>query len=126
MQKINLKVAYCTQCDGYRTSIVTSKINNKHDDVIDHYLYHGSPWFTFDYQVFSEISSKKDVEIREVGLSQHRKNDRKYCTCDQVSTHEVITAITPKVVAKKHRISTDFSDADYYFRDVYHLASMFH
>jgi len=76
--------------------------------------------------VFSEISSKKDVEIREVGLSQHRKNDRKYCTCDQVSTHEVITAITPKVVAKKHRISTDFSDADYYFRDVYHLASMFH
>lgn len=126
MEKINLKVAYCKLCNGYRSSIATSEINNNHAEVIDHYLYHGSPWFTFDKEIFSQIISQRDIVIREVRLSTHKESDRNYCKCPQFTTYDTLTVVAPQGEIRNDKVITDFSDTEYYFRDVYHLASMFH
>lgn len=128
MENIYIKVAYCTNCGGYHSSTPENLAQINHPEIIDHYFYHGEPWFTLDQSVFKMSEMLEETEIKRINLTEHREHDHEYCHCKKKIQTAVKTpfdqfSIYPNTlpVAK-----TPIETEEVYFRDVYQLSYNFH
>jgi len=120
---LKIKVAFCTQCKGYRSSTPEGKISVNHPEFIDHFFYHGEPWVTLDSDTFEKCSSDENVDVRTVTLEKHAENDKMYCHCQKENS--VLKLIYPGYEAKE--IIERFEvETDPYFKDLYYTARNFH
>ncbi|HBV14384.1 hypothetical protein [Chryseobacterium carnipullorum] len=125
---VKVKVAYCTQCNGYYSSTPAEIGHSNHPDIIDHFFYHGEPWFTLDHQTFAKYKSYENIEIRVVKLADHVKNDHVYCRC---SKKKSVQRIAYQQESKELKINIESVekyqiDTDIYFRDLYYTSKNFH
>ena len=81
MEKINIKVAFCEECEGYHCATPADNSLINHPEIIDHYFYHGEPWFTLDLETFNNTKIIDDAQVKIISLKMHRENDYKYCKC---------------------------------------------
>lgn len=127
IMSIKIQVAICTQCNGYYSSAPLEKKDAGHPEIIDHFFYHGEPWFTLEQETFDQCRSYEHTEIAVVDLHEHAQNDHQYCHCKKnVITEEKILSAGPKLqksipVAEKYEIETEI-----YFKDLYYTYNNFH
>lgn len=128
MEQINVKVAFCTECEGYYAATPDKTENSDHPEIVDHYFYHGEPRFTLCKTSFEENTQFLNTEIRVVELSEHQANDHRYCNCLKKANSlrtvnlgknqkEPLFHVLPETVEM---------DADIYFKDLYHTYINFH
>lgn len=126
---MKIKVAFCTQCQGYSAATPAEKKYINHPDIIDHFFYHGEPWFTLDHDTFEALKNLEDTEVKIISLQEHTENDHRYCMC-----HKNTITTSSASVAEEDYIGSDpvswydhqRIDADYYFTDLYHTYNTFH
>lgn len=123
---IQIKIAFCTECNGYHSATPLDKKNSNHDDIIDHFFYHGEPFFTLDHSTFEKAAKLENTEIRIMSFEEHIQQDDLYCHCKKKKvrakknyTYGSIDSVPQPVVEK-------YSDSDYYFKDLYHTYNNFH
>ncbi|KQM29936.1 hypothetical protein ASE55_05230 [Chryseobacterium sp. Leaf201] len=103
------------------------KKDTGHPEIIDHFFYHGEPWFTLEQETFDRCRGYEHTEIAVVDLHEHAQNDHQYCHCKKnVITEEKILSAGPKLqksipVAEKYEIETEI-----YFKDLYYTYNNFH
>ncbi len=123
---IKIKVAFCTECKGYHSATPVNQKHTDHIDIIDHFFYHGEPWFTLDPGTFEKASKLENTEIKTISLAEHTQQDHLYCHCSKKRvkrrhfSYEYFDT-EPQLKAAKHT-----ADADYDFRDLYFTANQFH
>jgi hypothetical protein len=125
---IQIKIAFCTECNGYHSATTSDRKYNNHSDIIDHFFYHGEPFFTFDHSTFEKAAKLENTEILTMSLDEHVKQDHLYCYCKKKknvttkkkSTYESVDSAYQSVTNEK------YSDTDYYFKDLYHTYNNFH
>ncbi|MFY1045812.1 hypothetical protein [Chryseobacterium sp. GP-SGM7] len=128
MENVYVRVAFCKNCGGYHSSAPENLSQINHPEIIDHYFYHGEPWFTLEESVFEIAAMKDATEIKTLHINDHQKNDQDYCFC----TKKILTVTkTPfdqfsvysnTIPATKQAVETE----EFYFRDVYQLCYNFH
>lgn len=124
---IKIQVAVCTQCNGYYSSAPLEKKHSNHPKIIDHFFYHGEPWFTLEQEIFEKYKTYEHTEIQVVDLHQHSKNDHQYCHCKKKAfTENNILSVVPKLqksnpVIEKYEVETEI-----YFKDLYYTYNNFH
>jgi len=127
MDTINVKVAFCTQCKGYYAAAPLRKEDNNHPEIIDHYFYHGEPYFTLNSNMFEENTQYSYTDIRIVELSEHQASDHQHCCCKkEMKTLEHVEK--PKYRESKVEINPEKSEmeSDVYFQDLYYTYDNFH
>ncbi|GGG49426.1 hypothetical protein [Epilithonimonas arachidiradicis] len=125
---IKLKLAQCNQCKGYRSSTVVNPKDIHHPEVVDHYFYHGEPWFTFNSETFEKSVNYSDITVKVVDLKDHFQNDLCYCTCQHVTAKNkdfFYYTIPGKGQVKTIDFIEDFEN-DIYFRDLYIIYNNYH
>lgn len=104
---IKIKVAFCKKCDGYSCATPVEKKHIQHPEIIDHYFYHGEPYFTLDHNTFENHIQYENMEVKLISFSEHVKMDHLYCSClkkaDILQEFEVIEKL----------------ETDIYFKDLY-------
>ncbi|WP_295199662.1 hypothetical protein [uncultured Chryseobacterium sp.] len=125
---IKIKVAYCTQCQGYSSATPVEKKHISHPDIIDHFFYHGEPWFTLDHDTFETVKNLENTEERVITLQEHMENDNLYCRCQKDTVHLQQAYSTEEYTGADSVSWYDHqrTDADYYFTDLYHTYNTFH
>lgn len=128
---IQIKIAFCTKCKGYYSSTTADKKNNNHPDIIDHFLYHGEPWFTLDHHTFDHNKNFENIEVRTLSLEDHRENDHVYCHCEKKARAEKKVYMYELKKTEKTENTNEFIekyevDTDIYFRDLYYTYNTFH
>lgn len=118
----------CKDCNGYYCSAPLEKKDIDHPEIIDHFFYHGEPWFTLDKNTFSKFKNYENTEIVIIDLDQHQKHDHQYCRCTKkkaVSKKKYVHSVTRKqkdvVLIEKNE-----ADNDIYFKDLYYTYNNFH
>lgn len=128
MESINVKVAFCTECNGYYAATPAKKEDCNHPEIIDHYFYHGEPHFTLNQHSFESNTQFSDTEIRVLELSKHQESDHQHCNCSKNTEKKRNVAL--RAEAKEHKLvmSTENSEieADVYFTDLYCTYNNFH
>lgn len=127
MENIYIKVAFCKTCGGYHSSAPAILSQMYHPEIIDHYFYHGEPWFTLDQSVFELAEKMEATETKIMNLEDHTEKDLNYCSCikknQQVTKSPVENLpLYPKIIPIKQNVETE----DFYFGDVYQLCYNFH
>lgn len=124
---LKLQLAHCDACDGYYSSTVLNPKNINHPDIVDHYFYHGEPWFTLDQKTFDESVDRQSGSIQTVDLDEHIKDDQRYCTCIKKANHkkEHLYYLAPNST-RNHKALNDYVDQDIYFYDLYITYNNFH
>ncbi len=127
MDSINVKVAFCTECNGYYTATPDSGEDCNHPEIIDHYFYHGEPHFTLNRNSFEKNTQFLKTEIRTLKLSDHQAADHLHCNC--LKEINSLKNVSDKK-QKEHKISVVSEileiDADIYFQDLYYTYNNFH
>lgn len=124
---LKLQLAHCDACDGYYSSTVLNPKNINHPDIIDHYFYHGEPWFTLDQKTFDEALDRQAGSIQTVDLDEHIKDDQRYCTCGKKTKRikEHLYYLAPSNNRSKKAL-TEYVNQDIYFYDLYITYNNFH
>lgn len=124
---IKIKVAFCTECKGYHSATPANQKHADHIDIIDHFFYHGEPWFTLDPETFEKASKLESTDVRTVSLTEHTQHDHMYCHCNKKRakrrhfSYEYFDSAPAVEKAEKYT-----TDADYDFKDLYYTANQFH
>jgi hypothetical protein len=125
---IKIKVAFCTECNGYYCATPAERKDCKHPDIIDHFLYHGEPWFTLDSHTFEHYKKYENLEFRTISFQEHVEKDHLYCHCKKkmraektVYMYELKKTENTNESIEKHEVDTDI-----YFRDLYYTYNTFH
>lgn len=128
MEQINVKVAFCTECEGYYAATPVKVEDYNHPEIIDHYFYHGEPHFTLCKNSFEENAQFLNTEIRIVELSEHQANDHRFCHCLKKanSLRTVALGKNQKETLFPVQIDKVEMDAEIYFTDLYHTYNNFH
>lgn len=124
---LELQLAHCEACNGYYSSTVLDTRDLNHPEIIDHYFYHGEPWFTLDRKTFDYSLNQQSKHIRIVDFEEHLKDDQRYCNCAK-STKLKKDSVYHQVLsrnASKKAIS-EFIDQDIYFYDLYITSHNYH
>lgn len=106
---IKIKVAFCKECSGYNSATPLQKKHCQHPEIIDHYFYHGEPYFTLDDNTFKDYTQDERIEIKILTISEHIKTDHLHCNCLQKTS-----ALKTFEILENYEIETDF-----YFKDLY-------
>lgn len=124
---LKLQLAHCAACDGYYSSSVLNHKDLNHPEVIDHYFYHGEPWFTLDKKTFDRSLDHQNAEIQIVDLEDHIKDDKRYCTCANKAKHTIehLYYLAPNTNRHKKTLN-EYVDQDIYFYDLYITYNNFH
>lgn len=122
---LKLQLAQCDACGGYYSSTVLNPKNINHPDIVDHYFYHGEPWFTLDQKTFDESVDRQSGRIQTVDFDEHIKDDQRYCTCVKETNHkkEHLYYLAPKL---NRKVLIEYVDQDIYFYDLYITYNNFH
>lgn len=113
---LELQLAHCNICSGYYSSTVLNSKDLGSPAIIDHYFYHGEPWFTLDKKTFDLSVDRRSADVKVVNFEEHLKDDHKYCTCNN---------LTASFTTNK-QMPTDDTDHDIYFYDLYITYNNFH
>lgn len=124
---LELQLAHCDACNGYYSSTVLNPRDLNHPDIIDHYFYHGEPWFTLDKKTFDHSVDHQEANVRIVDFEEHIKDDHSYCTCAQKGKQrkDYLYHLTPNLNTQKKAIK-EYIDQDIYFYDLYITSNNFH
>ncbi|MCX8534067.1 hypothetical protein [Chryseobacterium luquanense] len=128
MENIYIKVAFCKNCGGYHSSAPENLSQINHPEIIDHYFYHGEPWFTLNQSVFETAALMNATEVKRMNLNDHRENDQDYCLCaKKIQTvtktpFDQFSVYSNTISAAKQSVEAE----EFYFRDVYQLCYNFH
>lgn len=128
MEHINIKIAFCLECGGYHSATPADQTQINHPEIVDHFFYHGEPWFTLDKKTFNKAEMLETTEVKIVSLDKHRKDDHNYCFCSKkvkTITKTPLFNFSESKTQVIHNHKSDY-DADIYFRDVYRLSYNFH
>lgn len=124
---IQIKIAFCTECNGYHSATPSDQKNYNHTDIIDHFFYHGEPWFTLDPATFEHATSLENTEVRTINLDEHVMQDHLYCHCEKKTAstknkydYQSIEPVSAIAAAEK------YNDIEYYFSDLYYTYNTFH
>lgn len=131
---IEIKIAFCTQCNGYHSATPSDKKDSNNTDIIDHFFYHGEPWFTLDPTTFEKASKLEKTEVKTMSFDEHIKNDHLYCHCSKKRAsvkenhnYESVNSISQSVATAEKYVDADFYfKDDYYFKDLYYTYNNFH
>ncbi|MGE6397262.1 hypothetical protein [Chryseobacterium scophthalmum] len=128
MEQIFIKVAFCQKCSGYHASTYADSSQKNNPEIVDHYFYHGEPYFTFNQSSFNKAEQLEYTEVKILQLKEHQKNDLQYCGCKKkprkLST--VIKSISFSESSTQMPKYEEVSETEIYFRDVYRLSYNFH
>lgn len=124
---LELQLAHCEACNGYYSSTVLDTKDLDHPEIIDHYFYHGEPWFTLDKKTFDHSITQQAAKVRIVDFEEHLKDDQCYCTCAKSAKlkKDFVYHQTPNRNASRKVIS-EFIDQDIYFYDLYITSHNYH
>ena len=124
---LKLQLAHCAACNGYYSSTVLNPKDLNHPEIVDHYFYHGEPWFTLDKKKFDQSVDHPDADVRIVDFEEHIKNDNCYCTCASKtkSRKDYLYHLIPNLHTQKKTIK-EYIDQDIYFYDLYITSNNFH
>lgn len=104
---IIIKVAFCKKCNGYGCATPAEKKNIHHPEIIDHYFYHGEPYFTLDHNTFENHIQYESMEIKLISFPEHVKADNLYCSC-----------LKKAVIFQEFELIEKY-ETDIYFKDLY-------
>jgi len=127
MEKINIMVAFCQKCGGYHSAAPADQSQVDHPEIVDHFFYHGEPWFTLDQDTFKKATMLEETEVRTVSLNHHREYDYMYCKCSKkvkTTTKTPVYQFAGSNYAAPVQQKAE-SEIDVYFRDVYSLCYNF-
>jgi hypothetical protein len=127
MEQIFIKVAFCQKCSGYHASTYADASQKNNPEIIDHYFYHGEPFFTLNQSSFGKAEQLEYTTIKTVQLNEHRKNDLNYCGCKKKLKSPLVTQnISFSESSTQVPKYEEVSEVEIYFRDVYRLSYNFH
>lgn len=112
---LQLQLAQCDTCNGYLSSTVLNPNDLTHPQIVDHYFYHGEPWFTLDKNTFDQSIKHGNTNVRIIDFEEHVENDEKYCKCRD---RKKLSNESPSIFSDKKKIS-EYIDQDIYFYDLY-------
>ncbi|WP_294201113.1 hypothetical protein [Chryseobacterium sp. sg2396] len=125
---IKIQVAVCTHCKGYFSAAPFEQKNANHPDIIDHFFYHGEPWFTLDCKTFEKSKNLENTRIVITDLEEHVKDDHRYCHCKKKEipvrspySYESSQAEKYTPYLEKNELETEI-----YFKDLYYTYNNFH
>ena len=124
---IKIQVAMCTKCNGYYSSAPLEEKDSNHPEIIDHFFYHGEPWFTLEQDTFNKCKGYAHTEIMVMDLNEHAENDHEYCHCEKkvVKEGNHIQAVAKK--EKNHLVIEKYEvENEIYFKDLYYTYNNFH
>ncbi|MBV6879018.1 hypothetical protein NG800_003010 [Epilithonimonas ginsengisoli] len=124
---LELQLAHCDTCNGYYSSTVLNPKDLHHPRIIDHFFYHGEPWFTLDRKTFDQTVDHQADSVRIIDFEDHIKDDQRYCTCGKKTKHvkEHLYYLAPSTNRNKKTL-TEYVDQDIYFYDLYITYNNFH
>ena len=125
---IKIQVATCTQCNGYYSAAPLEQKHTHHPEIIDHFFYHGEPWFTLDQKAFEKFTNHEKIKVIIIDLHTHIQHDHLYCRCEKKTaptkinyTYEVSDFQKPLSILEKNEIENEI-----YFKDLYYTYNNFH
>jgi hypothetical protein len=124
---IKIQVAMCTKCNGYYSAAPLEKKDSNHPEIIDHFFYHGEPWFTLEQETFEKCKGYAQTEIMVMDLNEHAANDHVHCHCKKKAAKEEnhIQAVAKK--EKSHLVIEKYEvENEIYFKDLYYTYNNFH
>lgn len=115
-----LQLAHCDACNGYYSSTVLHSKDLSNPEIIDHYFYHGEPWFTLDKKTFDDKVDHLNGKVVTVDFEEHIKDDKRYCNCASKTRHtkEHLYYLSPNINRNKKALN-EYVDQDIYFYDLY-------
>jgi hypothetical protein len=122
---LELQLAHCDTCNGYYSSTVLNPKDLDHPEIIDHYFYHGEPWFTLDKKTFDALNQQSS-NVRIVDFNEHLKDDQRYCTCAKNNKLKKDSADLSPNRHISRKIISEFIDQDIYFYDLYITSQNYH
>lgn len=128
MLSISINVAFCTNCMGYCSATPVEKKYFNHPDIVDHFFYHGEPWFTLDHKTFERKTQFQDIAIKTLDLSVHRNDDLQYCQCKKEKKNLKTTHVSRGSNIEYSQPASEMNEieSDLYFADLYHTYYNFH
>lgn len=128
MKSISIKVAFCTNCNGYCTATPVDKNDHDHPEIVDQFFYHGEPWFTFDQKTFEANTQYQEIDVKILDLAIHRIKDRRYCHCSKTKKMVKSNHIATPAKSENIYFTSDYIEMEYdlYFQDLYHTYQNFH
>ncbi|MFL9832587.1 hypothetical protein [Chryseobacterium terrae] len=127
MEQIYIKVAYCQKCSGYHASTYADSSQKNNPEIIDHYFYHGEPFFTFNQSSFKKSEQLEYTEVKIISLDEHQKDDLKYCGCKKKRKLKLVAQnITFSESSTQLPKYDEVPETEIYFRDIYRLSYNFH
>lgn len=125
---LELQLAHCGTCKGYYSSTVVNPNDLQNPKIIDHFFYHGEPWFTLDKKTFVLSTDHQTADVRIVDFEEHQKEDHLYCTCKR--TVDSKNDFKCNLVSNFHNTAdkslNEYTDEDIYFYDLYITYNNFH
>ncbi|MBD3904052.1 hypothetical protein NAL32_05615 [Chryseobacterium sp. Ch-15] len=105
------------------------RLKKNNPEIIDHYFYHGEPYFTFNQSSSNKAEQLEYTETKIIQLNEHQKSDLKYCGCKKtprklstVTQQSIRFSESPTPIPKYEEVL----ETEIYFRDVYRLSYNFH
>ncbi|WDF46280.1 hypothetical protein PQ459_15380 [Chryseobacterium sp. KACC 21268] len=114
---LELQLAHCNICKGYYSSTVLNTKDLSSPEIIDHYFYHGEPWFTLDKKTFDLSVDHQSADVKVVDFEEHLKYDHQYCTCAE-SQNDTLDNLSANLKTNK-KVLNEYVDQDIYFYDLY-------
>lgn len=124
---LELQLAHCGTCNGYYSSTVVNPNDLQNPKIIDHYFYHGEPWFTLDKKTFGLSTSQQATDVRIVDFEEHQKVDHQYCTCNRMVDSK--NDLKCNLISNTHmsdKTVNEYTEEDIYFYDLYITYNNFH
>ena len=117
---LELQLAHCEKCSGYCSSTVLNQRDLENPEIIDHYFYHGEPWFTLDKDTFRKSINQKKAQIRIVDFDLHLKDDKRYCSCAKNTNGKSgLNSYKIPTIQNLLKAVDEYTAEDVYFYDLY-------
>lgn len=125
---IKIQVAVCTECKGYFSAAPLEQKNANHPDIIDHFFYHGEPWFTLDCKTFEKSKKLENTQIVVTDLEEHAKDDHRYCNCKKKEVSAQVKYAYEALQTEKYLpyMEKNELENEIYFKDLYYTYNNFH
>ncbi len=125
---IKIQVAVCTKCKGYFSAAPLEQKNANHPDIIDHFFYHGEPWFTLECKTFEKSRNMEDTKVVITDLEEHAKNDHNYCHCKKKEVYTRLQYSYESSQLEKYvpYLEKNEMETEIYFKDLYYTYNNFH
>lgn len=125
---IKIQVAVCTECKGYFSAAPLEQKNANHPDIIDHFFYHGEPWFTLDCKTFEKSKKLENTQIVVTDLEEHAKDDHRYCNCKKKEVSAQVKYAYEALQTEKYLpyMEKNEMENEIYFKDLYYTYNNFH